>query len=228
MKRTGAALSGWRGWAALSLLYAAHVGIRSVFYLAIIPGLLAFCTVLLVKERNSAAATVKVDIRLRHFPKDYWKFLVVTALLGVGNSSNAFLILRTQDIDASLPTTIAIYAGYNLVAALIAYVGFAVTQNVVLIAGLFVFYGLYQGIFRTAGKSVASSLVPDRLRASGIGWYSTTLGLLQLVASVIAGLLWDRIGHVAVFYYGAVFAAVGIVALLLLIPGRAEPRAEAA
>jgi MFS family permease len=93
---------------ALFLLYAAHVGIRSVFYLAIIPGLLAFCTVLLVKERNSAAATVKVDIRLRHFPKDYWKFLVVTALFGLGNSSNAFLILRTQDIDASLPTTIAI------------------------------------------------------------------------------------------------------------------------
>ena len=188
------------------------------------------------------------------FPRDYWKFLLVTALFGLGNSSNAFLILRTQDIDASLPTTIAIYAGYNLIAALIsypagwlfdkwggknalllcyvifliAYVGFAVTQNVVLIAGLFVFYGLYQGIFRTAGKSVASSLVPDRLRASGIGWYNTTLGLLQLVASVIAGLLWDRIGHVAVFYYGAVFAAVGIAALLLLIPGRAEPRAPAA
>ena len=195
-----------------------------------------------------------MDIRLHHFPQDYWKFLLVTALFGLGNSSNAFLILRTQDIDASLPTTIAIYAGFNLIAALIsypagwlfdkwggknalllcyvifliAYVGFAVTQNVVLIAGFFVFYGLYQGIFRTAGKSVASSLVPDRLRASGIGWYNTTLGLLQLVASVIAGLLWDRIGHVAVFYYGAVFAAVGIVALLLLMPGSAEPRAPAA
>ena len=90
------------------------------------------------------------------------------------------------------------------------------------------FYGLYQGIFRTAGKAVASSLVPDRLRASGIGWYNTTLGLLQLVASVIAGCAVGPVGHVAVFYYGAVFAAVGIAALLLLIPGRAEPRAPAA
>jgi MFS family permease len=238
---------------ALFLLYAVHVGIRSVFYLAIIPGLLAFSMVMLVKEQRSAAAKAKVDIRPHRFPTDYWKFLLATALFGLGNSSNAFLILRTQDIDASLPTTIAIYAGYNLVAALIsypagwlfdkwggknalllcyaifliAYLGFAVTQNVVLIAGFFVFYGLYQGIFRTAGKSVASRLVPDRLRASGIGWYSTTLGLLQLVASVIAGLLWDRIGHAAVFYYGAIFAAVGIVALLLLMPGSAERRAPA-
>ena len=57
----------------------------------------------------------------------------------------------------------------------------------------------------------------DRLRASGIGWYNTTVGLLQLVASVVAGLLWDRVGHVAVFYYGAFFAAVGMVALVVLI-----------
>jgi MFS family permease len=174
----------------------------------------------------------------------YWRYLAVTALFGLGNSSNAFLILRTQDIGASLEKTILIYAGFNLVAALIsypagsltdrwggkrvlltsfiifliAYLGFAMTQSIALIAGLFVFYGLYQGIFRTVGKAFASHLVPEGLRASGIGWYNATVGLLQLVASVVAGLLWDRVGHAAVFYYGAVFAIVGIIALLLLIP----------
>ena len=95
--------------------------IRSVFYLAIIPGLLAFCMALLVKEQHAAAANAKVDIRLHHFPNAYWKYLLVTALFGLGNSSNAFLILRTQDIEGSLPTTILIYAGFNLVAALISY-----------------------------------------------------------------------------------------------------------
>jgi MFS family permease len=230
---------------ALFLLYALHVDIRSVFYLAVIPGLLAFAMVVLVKEpRAAVAAKVKIDINLRQFPKAYWKYLLVTALFGLGNSSNAFLILRTQDIGASLENTILIYAAFNLVAALISYpagsltdrwggknvllasfvifligyLGFALTQNVALIAALFVFYGLYQGIFRTAGKALASSFVPDRLRASGIGWYNTTVGLLQLVASVVAGLLWDRVGHAAVFYYGALFAAVGIVALVALIP----------
>jgi MFS family permease len=229
----------------LLLLYAVGVDIRTVFYLAIIPGLLAFAMVVLVTEHRAAVhAEAKIDISLRQFPRDYWKFLLVMALFGIGNSSNAFLILQTQDIGASLPTTILIYAAYNLVAALIsypagwlsdswgrknvllvcflvfliAYLGFALTRNVFLIGGFFAFYGLYQGIFRAVGKAFAASFVPDQLRASGVGWYSSTIGLLQLVASVVAGLLWDRIGHAAVFYYGAVFAAVGIVALLVLLP----------
>jgi MFS family permease len=232
---------------AVFLLYSVHIGIRAVFYLAIIPGLLAFFMVLLVNEHPAAvAAKSKIDVNLRQFPKAYWKYLLVTALFGLGNSSNAFLILRTQEIGTSLETTILIYAAFNLVAALISYpagslsdtwgrknillasfviflivyLGFALTQNIFLIAMLFVFYGLYQGVFRAVGKAFASDFVPDRLRASGIGWYSTTVGLLQLVASVVAGLLWDRIGHVAVFYYGAAFAVVGSVGLLVLIPAK--------
>jgi len=231
----------------LLLLYALHFDIRSVFYLAVVPGLLAFALVVFVKEPHAAvAAEAKIDVSPRQFPPAYWKYLLVIALFALGNSSNAFLILRTQDIGASLENTILIYAAFNLVAALVSYpagsltdrwggrnvlfaafgifligyLGFALTQNVAVIAALFVFYGLYQGIFRTAGKALASSFVSDHLRASGIGWYNTTVGLLQLVASVAAGLLWDRVGHAAVFYYGAFFAAVGMVALVLLIPAR--------
>ena len=104
----------------------------------------------------------------------------------------------------------------------VAYLGFAVTQNVFLIGTLFIVYGLYQGIFRAVGKALASDLIPNEIRASGIGWYSTTVGILQLVSSVAAGLLWDQIGHAAVFYFGAVFAVVGAVALFLLV--RKSPR----
>jgi MFS family permease len=232
---------------AVFLLYALHSGIRAVFYLAIVPGLLAFFMVLLVTERPAAvAAKSKIDVSLRQFPKAYWKYLLATALFGLGNSSNSFLILRTQDIGASLETTILIYAAFNLVAALIsypagslsdrwgrknillasfvtfmiAYLGFALTRNILLVAALFVFYGLYEGIFRAVGKAFAADFVPEHLRASGVGWYSTTVGLLQLVASIVAGLLWDRIGHAAVFYYGAAFAVVGSIGLLLLTPGK--------
>jgi len=198
-----------------------------------------------VTERPLAmTAKSKMDVNLWQFPKSYWKYLLATALFGIGNSSNAFLILRTQDVGASLETTILIYAAFNLVAALIsypagslsdrwgrknillasyiifliAYLGFALTQNILVIAVLFILYGLYQGIFRAVGKAAAADLVPESLRASGVGWYSTTVGLLQLVASVVAGLLWDRIGHTAVFYYGAAFAVVGSIALIVLVP----------
>lgn len=230
---------------AVVLLYWIHVGIRSVFYLAVIPGLLAFFLVLLVREGPAAgAAKAKIDVGLRQFSAVYWKYLLVTALFGLGNSSNAFLILRTQDIGVSLESTILIYAAFNLVAALasypagalsdrwggknvllvsfiiflIGYLGFALTRNALLVGALFVFYGLFQGISRTAGKALASSFVPDNLRASGIGWYNTTVGVLQLFASLVAGALWDHVSHAAVFYYGAVFAVVGAFALWLMIP----------
>jgi MFS family permease len=169
---------------------------------------------------------------------------VATAVFGVGNSSAAFLILRTRDSGASLETTVLVYAAFNFVAALIsypagsladrfgrrnvlvgafatfllAYLGFAITSTFVVVAAMFVLYGLYQGIFRAVGKALASDFAPEALRASGIGWYSTTVGLLQLLASLVAGLLWDRVGHPAVFYFGAAFALLGIATLIALVP----------
>jgi MFS family permease len=239
---------------AVFLLYALHVDIRAIFFLAIIPGLLAVFMILLVREDAGAvAAKSRIDVSLRQFPRSYWKYLLATASFGIGNSSNAFLILRTRDLGASLQTTILIYAAFNLVAALIsypvgnlsdawgrrnillasfvifaiAYFGFALTKNLLLAAALFIFYGLFQGIFRAVGKVFASDFVPEHLRASGVGWYSTSVGLLQLVASVVAGLLWDRIGHAAVFYFGAIFGVVGSVGLLLLIPADQDQHNEA-
>ena len=240
---------------AVVLLMSFHLGIRWIFYLAIVPGLLAVFMILLVQERPvPVAAKSKIDVNLRQFPQPYWKYLLVTALFGIGNSSNSFLILQTKGIGATLEATILIYAGFNLVAALIsypagslsdtwgrrsvllasfiiffiAYLGFARAKSVVLIATLFVFYGLFQGIFRSVGKAFAADFVPEHLRASGVGWYSATVGLLGLVANIVAGLLWDRVGHAAVFYYGAAFAVVGSVGLLVLIPGRQNKPVEAA
>lgn len=107
---------------AVFLLYVLHVGIRAIFYMAIIPGLLAFFMVLLVKEQHAVVtAKLRIDVSLLQFPKGYWHYLLVTALFGLGNSTNSFLILRTQDIGASLEMTILIYAAFNLVAALISY-----------------------------------------------------------------------------------------------------------
>jgi MFS family permease len=219
--------------------------IRSIFYLAVIPGLLALIMIMLVRERPAAvSAKAKIDFGLGQFPNAYWKYLWVTGLFGVGKSSNAFLILQTQDIGASMQTTILIYAAFNLVAALISfpagslsdrwgrrnillgsfliflvtYIGFAFTRNIAVIAALFALYGLYQGIFRSVGKALATDFVPKHLRASGLGWYNATIGLLGLIASIIAGLLWDHVGHAAVFLYGAVFALVASFALPLLLP----------
>jgi len=228
--------------------------IRTIFLIAFIPGVLALLMVLLVKEgKAKATAKAKLDITARKFPADYWKYLGITALFGIGNSSNSFLILQTQHIGASLELTILIYAFFNLVAALISYpsgslsdrfgrknillaafvvflityFGFAFSSNLLLIGILFIFYGLYQGSYRSVGKAFASDFFPAQLRASGIGWYSTTVGLSGLVASIVAGQLWDIVNHEAAFVYGAIFAALGGIALLFFSPVRKAKKKKA-
>ena len=229
---------------AVLLLLLLHVPMRGVFYLAAVPGALAFLMVLLVREgRAPPAAKVKFDAGLRRFPPGYRRYLIAAAIFGLGNSSNAFLILQLRAQGASLQATILIYAIFNLVAALVsypagalsdrigrravllvsfavaflAYAGFAVVHGALGVALLFGFYGVFPGLFRTAGKTLAVDLSPPNLRASGVGWYGATVGVTTLLASTAAGLIWDRFGHAAVFAVGALFAVVGALAVVLLV-----------
>jgi MFS family permease len=230
----------------LALLSWLGLGVRSIFLLAVVPGLLAALMTLLLRERPvRVSAKSKLDLSLSRFPRSYWKFIFVTSLLGLGNSSNFFLVLRTKHLGASLTTTIVVYAFFNIVAALasypagylsdtfgrkrvlllayvvffVVYAGFGLTSNVALIGGLFVLYGLYQGMFRSVGKALAADLVPAPLRASGIGWFNASVGLSALAASVIGGELWTRIDPRATFLCGAAFALLGSTALLLFDSG---------
>ena len=227
----------------LYLFLSLHLEIQSIFYLAAIPGVIAFVMTSLVTETKNNQIKSKITITLKHFPKSYWKYILVTAIFGLGNSSNAFLILEIQQKGLSLFNTISIYAIFNLVAALISYpagaysdsfgrkpflligfvifsltyLGFAISSNITVLSLLFILYGLFQGIFRSVGKSLAADFVSDEVRASAIGWYSATVGLSGLMASIISGQLWDKVSHQAVFFLGTASSLLGTIALMLFI-----------
>jgi MFS family permease len=227
---------------AMALLGLVHIDMWLIFFIAFVPGLLAMLMILFVRETpTAAAAKAKLDLSVRLFPQSYWTYLLVTALFGIGNSSTSFLILRTADLGASLTVSIFLYALVNLAAALASYpagylsdrfgrkgmlllsflaffavyLGFAITTNIVLVGLLFVLYGLYQGIFRSVGKALASDLVSSELQASGVGWYTATIGITGLVASIVGGELWTRVGPSATFFFGAGSALLGSTALML-------------
>jgi len=234
------------------LLYALQSDMRVIFYLALVPALLGFVVMLLVRERPPAtrpSPSQKVVVHPRNFPNLYWKYLGAVAIFSVGNSSNAFLILRTEEVSASLLATTLIYAGFNFVAAVVSYplaslsdnwgrkaillascgvfltvyVGFSFVEGFAGLISLFLLYGVYQGSFRSVGRAFATDLAPETLRASAIGWFSTVVGLCQLIASLAAGVLWDYAGHASPFILGTASATAGIVAIAVLLPWKSQP-----
>lgn len=233
----------------LALVGLALVSLPVIFFIAFVPGLLATLMILLVREKPvRARANAGRGVHQYRVPKRYWAYLGVAAVFGVGNSSNAFLIMRMHDQGASLTLTILIYAMFNLVAALASYpagylsdrfgrkavllvsyliflavyAGFGLMTDVLVLGPLFVFYGLYQGIFRAVGKALASDLVPAERRASGVGWYATTVGLTGLLASLVGGVLWTSVGPPATFLCGAASALAGSVALVVFMSRTGE------
>lgn len=229
---------------AAALLFYFAIPIRWIFYIAIVPGLLAVAMILFIRERHVVIpAKTKLDASLIEFSSNYWKYIGITALFGLANFSNAFLILRSRAIGIPLTVTILIYACFNLVAAIssfpagtlsdklgrktilavsfliliVTYAGFAFSTNLFLIGFLFILYGIFSGTYRTVGKALASDFVPPYLRAGAVGWYSTTIGLSGLIASIVAGNLWTTMSASATFIYGVIFA---LLALLFLLPMR--------
>jgi MFS family permease len=225
---------------ALLLISVLQLPMRGIFLLAFIPGALALLLFLLVRERRQdsdrSAGQEGDEVPARHRDRSssarlslqaadpaYWRYLLVTALFGVGNSTNAFLLLRLQGIGAVFTTTLLVYALFNLVAALVSAPAGALADHLgspkwVLFGCFLLFAVVYLGF--ALGKAYAADLVPAAVRASGLGWYATVVGLSSLVASLVGGWLWTNVAPAATFVYGAAFALVAGLALALLIPGR--------
>lgn len=192
---------------------------------------------LFVEERKIGRLRQRVTLAALHGP--FAGFLVVMLLFTLGNSSDAFLLLRVQDVGVAATTVPVIYALFNLVSALTAvpagnlsdrigrrrtivagwivyaltYLGFALVSQPWLVWPLYAFYGLYYALTEGSAKAMIAELVPDAGRGGAYGLYNAAVGVMALPASVIAGALWTRVGPAAPFAFGAAVAGLAIVAL---------------
>jgi len=170
-------------------------------------------------------------------------FLGAVVLFTLGNSSDAFLILRAQDLGFSVASIVLLLLAYNLVYSLIslpagmvsdrlgrrgviaagwavyalAYLGFGLASSTWHLWLLFALYGLYYGIAEGVSRAYVADLVPVEKRGTAYGIYHTAVGLSLLPASVIAGWLWHLIGPEAPFFFSAAMAGAATLAFLLLV-----------
>ena len=223
-------------------------GVRTVFILATIPAVIAALLMLCVKEHKSIAhsSTTKVKLTLAGTTRDYKKLLIISGIFGLGNSANLFLILRAENLGLPMGLIILAYTIYNAISAsasmpagsasdklgrrnvlaagylvyAISYIGFALAGSAWMVWPLFALYGLFPALSEGAGKALAVDTSGTAGRATAIGVYSTVIGVTQVAASYIGGLLWDHIDPRATFYLGGALALISVVLLFALLPSR--------
>jgi len=187
------------------------------------------------RPEKAAAEVVRVAL-----PRRFYLFLGIMLLFSLGNSSDAFIILRAQNVGVTLLLIPLVYGLFNFVYAAtsiplgslsdrigrekvillgwgayaLSYLGFAFADASYQIWLLFAFYGLYYATTEGVAKAFVADMVPADARGRAYGIYNTVVGLAALPASFIAGALWDRISPAAPFYYGA---GISLVASLLLV-----------
>jgi MFS family permease len=162
----------------------------------------------------------------------------------LGNSSDAFLMLRAQTLGVQPVEIFLLLAAFNLVITLsstpagalsdrlgrrglivagwtiyaVIYLGFAFDASDWHIWALYLGYGLYYGAFQGAASALVADLVPPELRGTAYGLFNGAIGVVAFPASLLAGLLWDWYGPPAPFPAGAVLVLVAAVGMLAVLP----------
>ncbi|MDO8491287.1 MAG: MFS transporter [Dehalococcoidia bacterium] len=192
------------------------------------------------RQAGQAQAAAKAPVS---FDRRFKIFLAIVLLFTLGNSSEAFLILRAQDLGSPLLSIFLMLALFNVVYSLMSvpagvlsdkigrrgiivigwaifaatYLGFALATTQWQVWALFLFYGAYFGISEGVSRALVADFAHVERRGAAYGLYHAAVGITVLPASVIAGFLWQVVSPAAVFYYGAALAAAAAIAFVVLL-----------
>ncbi len=218
---------------------------QSVVLISLLPAALAVLS-LAVGARDVPVKGQRAAPRfsLRSMGKPFTIFLVIVSVFTLGNSSDAFLVLRAQNLGVTVTGILLMLAMFNLIYAAIStpagslsdrvgrrrliiggwlvyaaiYLGFALAQVSWQVWALYVVYGLYYGLAYGTANAMVADLVPDNLRGTAYGTYNAIIGLLAFPASLIAGLLWQHVGPYAPFLFGGALALLAALLMAFWMP----------
>jgi len=219
---------------------------RKVFWLSIIPGIIAVLLIIFFiteKKKSKEAGREIPGLTLRHFDWKFKFFVLIATVFAIGNSSDVFLILRAQQKGIPVALIPIVYLLFNLVYSLSSipagiaadrfgkkrvilsgfvlfaflYYGFAVAANARTIWVLFSFYGVFMGLTEGVQKAFLTTIIPVDFKATAFGVYNTAVGLAMFPASLVGGWLWDNVSPSATFYFGAATAALSAVSFMAFI-----------
>lgn len=246
------------------LLQQVGVPMRHVFYWAIVPGLLSLI-VLVVFVRDDKRPRVGAETATgpaissastsgeTPLGSSFWKYLMVLLVFTLGNSTDAFLLLRASQVGVPIALIPILWCVFSLVKTLatmpggawsdrigrkpVIALGWAIYAGVYVLFGrvteawqvwaLFIVYALHFALTEGTEKALVADLVPATRRGTAYGWYNFTIGMAALPASLVFGLVWDRWSPSAAFGMGAGLALVALAGLIVAVPAH-RPNSAAA
>ncbi|MBN1505190.1 MAG: MFS transporter [Candidatus Eisenbacteria bacterium] len=224
---------------AMLILALSQGNIRLVFLLSVIPAAVSVYLIARVKEVLPQAREFKASLRARaDLGRPFGFFVLSIVVFTLGNSSNAFLILKAREAGLQAAGIPLIWLTYNVVAALSSpvcghvsdrigrrpvilasfvvyaaiYAAFGLSSGLTVVWVLFCCYGLYHGLSEGIFRAYVADLVESDRRATAYGLFNTAVGLTLVPASILFGLLWDKVSSSAAFLVAAALSlAAGLV-----------------
>lgn len=220
----------------------------------LIPGVIGVAIVLFfVKDvrktqRAEAAVASPVGRPKGKLPREFTVFLIIVLVFTLGNSSDAFLILRAQNLGVSVFKILILLVMFNIVYAALStpagilsdrigrrrvivigwsfyavlYLCFGLVTSSWQLVPLFVLYGVYHAATQGVIRAFVADVAPEGKRGTPYGLYYGLVGVTLLPASLIAGFLWQGVSPAAPFYFGAAMAGLAVIGLLVFMPGQAK------
>jgi MFS family permease len=202
------------------------------------------------KDIPAAGKALPPRFGFKSLGRNFIVFVVIVGVFELGNSSDAFIILRAQERGLSIAGIFAMLIAFNFVYTVISmpagklsdrigrrriilagwalyvltYLGLAVARSAVHIVILYILYGAYYGLSYGTAKAMVADWVPPQSRGMAYGTYNAVLGLTDLPASLIAGILWSGVGTwkgfgpSAPFYFGAAMAFLALILFTIWKP----------
>ena len=226
-------------------LLTAGWSLRHVFWVALAPGLLSVICVLTVREPSVEPEGARIDpadsaLSRSRLPASLRTYLAILALFSLGNSSDAFLLLRARDVGVSITSLPLLWSVFHVAKLVSSYLGGTFSDRVarpkLVVSGwivyaitylgfgaataswqawaLFVVYGTFYGLTEPAEKALVKDLAPIDVRGRAYGYYNFVAGMSAVPAGVLTGWLWQTWGPLVALGTGAAIAAVSSVALV--------------
>jgi MFS family permease len=223
--------------------------LRNVFWLSAVPALVAMIVLIIVVRDVPKHAEAKkdagaIDQMASGMTKRFWAYLVVVLLFTLGNSTDAFLLLRANQLGVPIAMAPILWALLNFVKSATGTYGGGLSDRIgrkpLIVGGwilysavyfafgwataawhawiLFAVYGIFYGMTEGSEKALVADIVPTQRRGSAFGWYNLAIGLGALPASLIFGRIWDTAGAPTAFVFGASLALIAAVLMTFVAP----------